>query len=119
MFRSTAPVASNSQPGTAASGTSAMGKAPEQPKGTTKAEIDDLLNSHTEAMERTQTQAIAAIQDMAYTVTRTQSKPVEVNVAPSQVHLTLAEAKKVPKTYVVTRDEEGMFSGIKEEVTEC
>jgi hypothetical protein len=118
MFRSTAPVASNSQPGTAASGTSAMGKAPEQPKGTTKAEIDDLLNSHTEAMERTQTQAIAAIQDMAYTVTRTQSKPVEVNVAPSQVHLTLAEAKKVPKTYVVTRDEEGMFSGIKEEVTE-
>jgi hypothetical protein len=34
------------------------------------------------------------------------------------VHLTLAEVKKVPKTYVVTRDEEGMFSGIKEEVTE-
>ena len=116
MFRQPKPAEANAQPGTDASGTSAMGKTPEEPKGKAKAEIDDLLNSHTEAMERTQTQAIAAIQDMAYTVTRSSAKPVEVNVAPSHMHLTLAEAKKEPKTYVVTRDAEGMFSGIREEV---
>lgn len=113
------------QPGTAASGTSGMSKGagestPAAPKSGTgpkpkaevavpaikdTSEIDNLMTSHREAM--------AALQDMAFAVARTANKPVEVTVAPSELHLTLASDKeKSAKTVKVVRDAEGKFSGM-------
>lgn len=103
------------QAGTPASGTSAMGKGDKQSTPTApKAELATVM----EAMAQSNRESLATVQDMAYTMSRSAQKPTEVNVAPTELHLTLAEAKKPAKTYIVTRDEEGMFMGIKEEVTE-
>lgn len=99
------------QPGTAASGTSGMSKTPEAPKGPAKADAEpvdlsaNLMQSHKDSL--------AAVQDMAYTMSRQASKPVEVSVAPTELHLTIAsEAQKPTKTVRVVRGEDGKVTGM-------
>lgn len=114
MFRSTVGTANAgaAQVGTPASQTSGMSKTsngttPEQPKGPAKAEFTPEM-----VAEMHQT-SISAMQDMAYVINKQSQKPVEVSVAPSQVHLTLAtEPTKPVKGYRVVRNEEGVFSHI-------
>jgi hypothetical protein len=94
-----------SQPGTAASGTSNMSKGkpdtPEKPK----ADTEDLMQAHRDSL--------SAVQDMAYTMTRQASKPVEVNVAPTELHLTIAsENQKPTKSVRVVRGEDGKVTGM-------
>jgi len=96
------------QPGTATSGTSNMSKGksdtPEQPKSP-KADTDDLMQAHRDSL--------SAVQDMAYTMSRQASKPVEVNIAPSEMHLTIAaEPQKQTKTVRVVRGEDGKVTGM-------
>jgi hypothetical protein len=118
MFKTgTGGTAGAAQPGTASSGTSNMDKGkpdtPAAPKSGIKAELElvtvdasaDLMQSHRDSL--------AAVQDMAYTMSRQATKPVEVNVAPTELHLTIAqEAYKSTKTVRVLRGEDGKVSGM-------
>jgi hypothetical protein len=77
------------QPGTAASQTSAMGKeltapTPKEPKST-KAELTPAMVA--EMHEK----SLSAMQYMAYTMAKQANQPIELTVAPSEVHLTLAK----------------------------
>ena len=96
----------SSQPGTAASGTSNLSKGkPDTPQAPKAESSEDLMQSHRDSL--------SAVQDMAYTMTRQASKPVEVNVAPSELHLTIAsEASKPTRTVRVLRGEDGKVSGM-------
>ena len=112
MFKS-GPSASKGaeQPGTAASGTSNMSQGkpetPAAPKSPAKAENnnEDLMQAHRDSL--------TAVQDLAYTMTRQASKPVEVTVAPSELHLTIApEANKPARSIRVKRGEDGKVTGM-------
>lgn len=122
MFRATnaQPVA---QPGTAASGTSGMKgepPTPKQPKSAAKAEVMpsitdlELLNAtHNKAMQTAHESAMDAVQDLAYSVAKTANRPVEVHIAPTELHLTLAQDGAKPgRTIVVNRDANGRMSGM-------
>jgi hypothetical protein len=112
MFMSTGAAAAgsaSSQPGTASSGTSNMSQAkpdtPSAPKTSPKADTEDLMQAHRDSL--------SAVQDMAYTMTRQASKPVEVSVAPTELHLTIAsEAQKPTKSVRVVRGEDGKVTGM-------
>lgn len=96
------------QAGTPASQTSGLKpETPAAPKGPAKpkAENEDLIQSHKDSL--------SAVQDMAYTMSRQASKPVEVNVAPSELHLTIAnEGQRPTKSVRVLRGEDGKVTGM-------
>lgn len=57
--------------------------------------------------------SLSAVQDMAYTMSRQATKPVEVSVAPTELHLTIAqEASKPTKTVRINRGEDGKVTGM-------
>jgi hypothetical protein len=107
------------QPGTAASGTSGMKGAPEAAKTGPKATVDDLTRVALEAartvanedLQRSHEASLTAVQDMAYAISRQSTRPVEVTVAPSEMHLTLAESSK-PRSVKVIRGEDGKVTGM-------
>ena len=108
MFKQGSSTAS-AQNGTAASQTSAMDKTlnsptPKEPKSANKAEVTP------EMLAQMHDSSLAAMQDMAYAMSKQGSKPVEVSVAPSEMQLTLVqEPTKQAKGYKVVRDEAGVF----------
>jgi hypothetical protein len=106
MFKSQ-KVDVSAQPGTAASQTSTMkGGAPEKTPEQPKADSDSAVQNIASA-------SLAAVQDLAYTMSRQASKPVEVNVAPSELHLTLAqEPNKPSRSFRVVRGEDGKVTGM-------
>ena len=80
---------------------------PAAPKSPAKAENsnEDLMQAHRDSL--------TAVQDLAYTMTRQASKPVEVTVAPSELHLTIApEANKPTRSIRVKRGEDGKVTGM-------
>lgn len=103
------------QAGTPASGTSAMGAGEKKSTPTApKADQDSgvQMQAVVDAMAQANRESLATVQDMAYTMSRTAQKPTEVNVAPTELHLTLAsEATKPEKTITILRDEDGKFTG--------
>lgn len=103
----------DAQPGTPASGTSGMKKTPEAPKGGGKAEVDN-VEVMGDALNKAHKEALSAVSDMAYSMTRSAHKPVEVNVAPTELHLTLAEAPapKTTKSIRIQKDAQGRMTSM-------
>jgi hypothetical protein len=101
-----APVAA--QPGTAASGTSGLKGAPAtptQPKSATKAEVD---TSQLDNLAAAHKAALDTVQDMAYGIAKNANRPVEVTVAPTELHLTLAQNDAKPsRTIRVVKGADG------------
>jgi hypothetical protein len=107
MFKSPqAPVAA--QTGTAASGTSGLKGAPAtptQPKSATKAEVD---TSQLDNLAAAHKAALDTVQDMAYGIAKNANRPVEVTVAPTELHLTLAQNDAKPsRTIRVVKGADG------------
>ena len=115
MFYKADASAVQAQAGTPASGTSAMGKGDKQstpaaPKASEDSNVQ--MQAVMDAMAQSNRESLATVQDMAYSISRNAQKPTEVNVAPTELHLTLAsEATKPEKTITITRDENGKFTG--------
>lgn len=125
MFRSGAggqnQAAGATQTGTPASPTSNMGnadsKAPAAPKGPVQKKAEDETNfdatAAVGALQASHSEALATMQDMAYGLVKNANRPVEVSVAPTELHLTLAQEQAKPtKSIRIVRGEDGKVASM-------